>query len=259
MRTVLAASCAALLLAACGVAPINWQVALDSTELSVRERHFTYAYLNLRSTYANAPAEIRTQAVERARKYQQVVEAGYRDLAKESIKTPRDSRFANWLEFHRAIAGSVDETTLMADGRKFYAEDSETAGAVETAKAKSAAERLRPVIEEHAAAKRLAVFRCKGPASCDKAFALAQIFMNANADMKIQVATNTIVETYNPTDAGKVGMKIVKQPLSGDEAEVRLTATCRPASTSTISENCLKIETSIYQRFPGYMQSEFRP
>lgn len=43
---------------------------------------------------------------------------------------------------------------------------------------------------------------CAGPTDCDRAFALAQAYLLKQADMKIQIATSTLIETYNATDEG---------------------------------------------------------
>jgi len=45
--------------------------------------------------------------------------------------------------------------------------------------------------------------------------------------MKIQVATDTIVETYNPTEDGKLGLKALRIPGKGTTATITLTATCK--------------------------------
>lgn len=73
-------------------------------------------------------------------------------------------------------------------------------------------------------------FTCSTDAECRKAFALAQIYVSTMTDMKIQLATDTIVETYNPTEAGKMGAKVIKTPGAGQSAEIVITVTCRECS-----------------------------
>jgi hypothetical protein len=55
--------------------------------------------------------------------------------------------------------------------------------------------------------------------------------------MKIQLATDTIVETYNPTDSGKLGAKVIKTPGAGQSAEIVLTVTCRECSSDQRRES----------------------
>jgi hypothetical protein len=71
---------------------------------------------------------------------------------------------------------------------------------------------------------------CKSESQCRKAFAIAQIFINQHSDMKIQVSTDTIVETYNPTDPGKLGLRVIKLPLEKDTAEISIETICKQCS-----------------------------
>lgn len=97
------------------------------------------------------------------------------------------------------------------------------------------AERAR--VRERAALAALAVeaeegsrVRCGTESECRKAFALAQIYVSTKTDMKIQLATDTIIETYNPTESGKMGAKVIKTPGAGQSAEIVLTVACRECS-----------------------------
>lgn len=68
---------------------------------------------------------------------------------------------------------------------------------------------------------------CADDTECRKAFSLAQIYVSTMTDMKIQFATDTIIETYNPTEIGKRGAKVIKMPGAGQSAEIVLTVFCR--------------------------------
>lgn len=70
-------------------------------------------------------------------------------------------------------------------------------------------------------------FPCGSDTDCRKAFSMAQIYVSTKTDMKIQLATDTIIETYNPTEAGKMGAKVIKIPKAGQNAEIVLSVTCR--------------------------------
>jgi hypothetical protein len=68
---------------------------------------------------------------------------------------------------------------------------------------------------------------CMNEADCRKAFQLAQIYVSTKSDMKIQLATDTIIETYNPTSSYRLGAKVVKTPGRGQSAVIAITVTCK--------------------------------
>jgi hypothetical protein len=273
------AAIAALIFAGCGAPAINWNVAIGNSDQAMREGSPLYAYLNLRNTWMTAPPEFKAAAIAKAKQYPVAVAAGYRDLAAESVKRPRDSRFPQWLAFHRELA-PVDEAQLAADITRLDAEhqaeleakakleaqsraarDAELKVQADARAARDAEARAKDQAELAEANRRrdvampAAVFRCRGALGCEKAFSLAQIFVNEKSDMKIQIATNTIVETYSPTDAGKLGMKVMKIPLSGDEAELRLTVACKPGAREI---SCVVFEANTYEQFPLFMKARYR-
>lgn len=90
---------------------------------------------------------------------------------------------------------------------------------------------------------------CNNKASCDKAFSLAQIYINTMASQKIQVATDTIIETYNPTENGKIGMGAVKIPGKGTSAEIRLSITCKVDDARLYDKICMQKKLDIYNGF----------
>jgi hypothetical protein len=97
-----------------------------------------------------------------------------------------------------------------------------------------------------AAAERGSRVVCTADSECRKAFALAQIYVSTKTDMKIQLATDTIIETYNPTEGGRMGAKVIKTPGAGQSAEIVITVSCRECS--------LELRKISYQ-----LMSEFRP
>jgi hypothetical protein len=54
---------------------------------------------------------------------------------------------------------------------------------------------------------KLARTACKDSDDCSRKFALTQIFISEHADMQIQLATDAIIETFNPIEIMKVGAK----------------------------------------------------
>ncbi len=97
--------------------------------------------------------------------------------------------------------------------------------------------------------------KCVGVAQCDRTFAQAQAYVLQQSDMRIQVATNTLIETYNGNDAGKISMRIVRAPTAGDAWEVQMTAACnddkRPDRYGDICERAL---LAVYSGFLPHMQ-----
>jgi hypothetical protein len=96
--------------------------------------------------------------------------------------------------------------------------------------------------------------KCHDKSMCTKMFSLAQIYISKHADQKIQVATDTIIETYNPTDAFKIGMTIIKTPKQGSNEEVALTVNCKDPSAESTSYCRLK-RIQIYAGFRPFMES----
>ena len=65
---------------------------------------------------------------------------------------------------------------------------------------------------------------CPNASVCKKAFSLTQVFISENAQMKIQLATDTIIETYGSQD--KVVMKATKIPGEGESETIDLLVIC---------------------------------
>jgi hypothetical protein len=66
-------------------------------------------------------------------------------------------------------------------------------------------EELKALDRQLEASRRNAVFQCKDRLQCEKAFSLTQIFIATNSDMRIQLANDTLIETYNPNKDGAMG------------------------------------------------------
>lgn len=92
---------------------------------------------------------------------------------------------------------------------------------------------------------------CVGEKICKKYFQLTQLFINNNSDMKIQVATDTIVETYNPTDLYKVGMKASKYPGKDDSEKIIIDVICKSEANDAL---CIQKETAIYEKFRPFIE-----
>lgn len=99
-----------------------------------------------------------------------------------------------------------------------------------------------------------AYFLCKDRVECDKAFSLTQIFIVSNSDMKIQVANDTIIETYNASERMKVAMKAIKMPRAGSTAVILLSLSCKDEGNESLKNWCDTKSLRIYSEFPQFMQ-----
>lgn len=96
---------------------------------------------------------------------------------------------------------------------------------------------------------------CKDKITCDKAFSLTQIFISTRANQKIQLATDTIIETYNPVDIGNIGMSATKIPGSGDSALIRVAVVCKIDDGGILERSCAEKRLNIYNEFRPFIES----
>lgn len=99
---------------------------------------------------------------------------------------------------------------------------------------------------------------CDSKTGCDKTFSLTQIYINSNANQKIQIATDTIVETYNPTENGNIGMSAIKIPGKGSSSVVHLTVTCKIDDGGIYDQVCESKKTHIYNGFRPFVSKMLR-
>jgi hypothetical protein len=117
---------------------------------------------------------------------------------------------------------------------------------------RAAAERKVEIAAEAEAAANSSV-TCHDKIMCAKVFALAQIYVTERADQKIQVATDTVIETYNPTELGRVGIKLIKMPRNGSNEIISLTASCKVDEYN--ERSCRLKRTEIYRGFRPFIES----
>lgn len=150
-----------------------------------------------------------------------------------------------------------NEGIISAAGRAQYLKEEAIRVAQEKENiAKDKADEQRELLEEKAAASN-AVAKCDGKTMCTKLFSLVQVFIHTNSSQKIQLVTDTIIETYNPTELGSIGMRAIKVPKSGDKEEVTLEVMCRENSQITSSEKLCRLKRiDVYSRFKPYIDSK---
>lgn len=148
-------------------------------------------------------------------------------------------------------AAALAEEKLRLDEQRRI--NAEAFAAAKAAQAAAKASELREQLEKEFAAERKSAYTCSDKTSCAKAFALAQIFVSNNSDQKIQVATDTIIETYNPTEGGKMGLKIIKTPSRGTSEVISLTPNCKVDEFSALL--CSIKRTIAYQGFRPFIET----
>ena len=99
------------------------------------------------------------------------------------------------------------------------------------------------------------VVACENEDRCKKTFSLAQIFVTKNSDTKIQIATDSIVETYDPWRPGTVGLKVSKIPGEGHSAKITLKVVCKAEILGIMlrDQYCLGRSIDLYEAFPQFL------
>lgn len=99
-----------------------------------------------------------------------------------------------------------------------------------------------------------AFYRCRDRLECEKAFSLTQIFIATNTDMKIQMANDTIIETYNPNKVAAMGATAFKIPKEGTSAEIRLIVSCETKDLEIAEKSCKTRSIEINTNFPRFLK-----
>lgn len=68
---------------------------------------------------------------------------------------------------------------------------------------------------------------CTGEKQCERMWSAAQIWVAKNAAMKIQVATNSVIETYNSTSWSNLAVRVIKQPVGEDSYKFEVSTFCK--------------------------------
>lgn len=68
---------------------------------------------------------------------------------------------------------------------------------------------------------------CVDDADCRIKWEAAQLWVINNAAYRLQIATDVLLETYNPTDyTTQLGMRVTKEPLGGGQYRFNISAYC---------------------------------
>ena len=96
---------------------------------------------------------------------------------------------------------------------------------------------------------------------CEKAFSLAKVYVQMNADMKVQFSDDTTISTYNPLDYGYVALQATKTPQAGDSASIKLVASCKGmySGSDLFFNMCASKIAPAYEGFRSYIESRMAP
>jgi len=112
------------------------------------------------------------------------------------------------------------------------------------------------------AEKKYGTLVCRSHDECVKTFKLTQLYIDEVSDMKLQVATDSIVETYTPNDLGKIGAKATLKPGKGASETVKLIVGCGGVSSDVDNidnfKYCADKIVNIYKEFPKYINDALR-
>lgn len=107
-------------------------------------------------------------------------------------------------------------------------------------------------------AKRNSAVKCPDKATCDKAFSHTKIFIQNFSDMKIQLADETLITTYNPRELMNISIDATKTPDVGDSSIISIDVKCRENGMPIVSHHCGKKSLVIYDMYKTNMTTNMK-
>ena len=270
---------AVLLLAGCLATVPQKPQFVQRAQAAITANNFDGAYRILEDAFLYEDPEIRNAAIQLFKSEPRLRIAAIETFSRKNLYTTHGVYGANTytplvkrrLQLFEQVATKDEAATarnnfeyVLANPNELAEEENRARQAAEAdrraASAKRATEEEKKkevAVRAHQTAKNNAVFRCQDRSACDKAFALTQVFINSKSDMKIQIANDTVIQTYNPTELFGVGLSAVKMPRAGSSADIIISVNCK--STESNALLCLSKSTLIYQDFPDFMRNNFIP
>lgn len=242
----------------------------------MQEGKWRLAYRLLEDGLISPNVETKTRAIELYKSHPEVRTAAAQTFDADSTRKTLDDYglesgtavARNRLKMYAVVANN-DELQLAADTLQQVLDSHKQAKIqkeLDTAKMKveAAEEIARGIAKREAEAKALnhelertrsqAFFRCKNKLECEKAFSLTQIYIATNTDMKIQMANDTVIETYNPNKSELIGATAFKIPKEGTSAEIRLIVTCKTDRSDEAERLCKQRSILLNSQFPTFLK-----
>jgi hypothetical protein len=94
---------------------------------------------------------------------------------------------------------------------------------------------------------------CKDLAACDRAWSLAQLYVRAKANTRIQIVTDTLIVTNDPTRPDAIGLSVAKVP---DQGGTRLVMDTLCHNSPEGQEYCHTLPVqAVRDGFKGYVEA----
>lgn len=233
------------------------------------EGKWQVAYRFLEDGFVSPIAETKARAIALYTSHPEVKVAAAQTFEIENLRrTFQDHGVATGTAIERnrlrmySVVASDEELKVAADNFQYMVDNyrDEKAEASAKAAAEAAAKKAKDEAEAaalHAEFERAvanATYRCKDRLECEKAFSLTQVFIATSTDMKIQMANDTIIETYNPNKLASMGATAFKIPKEGTSAEIRLVASCRAEESKLAERACKRKSIVLSSDFPRFLR-----
>ncbi len=98
---------------------------------------------------------------------------------------------------------------------------------------------------------------CYDDSSCDKMFTLTREYIRARSTRKIQLATDSTIETSSPEQDGDIAMSARKIPAIGSSSDIYLTVSCRVDDKGIYDKLCERRQLEIYRGFRPFINKMF--
>lgn len=175
-------------------------------------------------------------------------------IINECLISNSDKTFSQCVEETReAVRVALTPSAIELEGWKKKTEEEE---AIATKSQEERENRLKAMESKLGNLAANAYVDCRTTKQCDKAFALTEVYINKNSDMKIQLATRTTIETYSPTKDGMVGIKSVKIPRKGDSSRISISVECQEGTF--FRGTCVSKLTKIYSEFRAFIEQNLK-
>lgn len=233
---------------------------ISKADRAISERNWVVAYRHLEDLFAYPNESVRTKALQLYADNPNLRSAAAQTFTADALKRSFDSQgYATAvaiekfrLSMYRIVATDAEyqeastnfESLSTGYQASWQAEEERRKAAEALAKQKKAdaeAKELAELVELNRRvddSKRNAIFQCKDRLQCEKAFSLTQIFIATHSDMRIQLANDTLIETYNPNKNGAMGATALKVPGAGTSAEIQLHVVCKEGRTMEFLKAC---------------------
>jgi hypothetical protein len=249
-------------LAACGAMP--QKTYLDRAAAAIADKNWEMAYRFLEDGFVTENSANRERALALVKQHPAVLAGGAATFSIPNLVRSIDSNGLvagprhemNRVTMYRVVAAPM----AVAEAEKNILEaldqvkrSREFANRAKDEERAATAKEREEITAKWVAAAQNAKIACRDALECSKVFALTQIYIVENSQMKIQSANDTIIETFTPTETYAVGARATKIPRAGSTALVSLDLFCGKAKAEHDIYSCRRRTTSVYQGYAPFI------